>query len=66
MSFLYTFKDTINSCTHHDPEGYSVGEQKVPVCRHPENINSTTGYGYCDENVCPLIRLILEEGEDWE
>lgn len=65
MSFLYTFQDMKNSCSYH----YickMLGGQMLPVCIHPENRNINSACGYCDENVCPIVRNILDEGKEWE
>lgn len=65
MSFLYTFQDMRDSCQHFEV-CETLGNQKVPICGHPENRNINSAYGYCDENVCPIVRHILDEGKEWE
>lgn len=66
MSTIYTFKDMRESCQHYNPDDHAVGHQHVPVCEHPENKAKGEAWGYCDENVCPIVRAILDEGEEWE
>lgn len=65
MSMIYTFQDMRDSCQHFEV-CERVGTQKVPICSHPENRNIDSAYGYCDGDVCPIIRHILDEGEEWE
>jgi hypothetical protein len=64
MSTIYTFQDMKRSCRSLDE--HKVGAQSVPVCKHPENQAADKLWGYCDENVCPIVRKILDEGDEWE
>lgn len=72
MSMIYTFQDMKQSCRHFSVERppkvwpFSIGNQAVPVCKHPDNRQPGETRGYCDENVCPIIRAILDDGEEWE
>lgn len=65
MSMIYTFQDMKKSCSAFE-ENHRIGNQVVPVCKHPENRAAGETWGYCDESVCPIVRHILDEGEEWE
>ena len=60
MSAIYTFKDIKASCSHNVPV------LLFPGCKHPDNVEKGQTVGHCDENVCPVLRAILDDGEEWE
>lgn len=64
MSSPFTFKDIKASCS--SLEEHTVDAQVVHICRHPENRAACALWGACDENRCPIIRAILDDGEEWE
>jgi hypothetical protein len=66
MSTIYTFKDMRESCQHRRPVTYEGTESPFSTCTHPDNIEKGQTVGFCDENVCPIIRAILDDGEEWE
>lgn len=66
MSMVYTFQDMKRSCRHCWIAEDVIGRQSVPVCKHPDNRQPGETWGYCDENVCPIVRKILDEGDEWE
>lgn len=69
MSTIYTFKDMRDSCSHFrrvENKAADPLSRFVPVCIHPENRTPGADWGFCDENVCPVLRAILDDGEEWE
>lgn len=67
MSSPYTFKDMADSCQHcHPVMGKNTGIRFFTACTHPENRQPGKTWGFCDENVCPVLRAILDDGEEWE
>lgn len=66
MSTIYTFQDMKRSCRHCWIAEDVIGRQSAPMCKHPENSVEGHTMGHCDENVCPVLRAILDDGEEWE